>query len=174
MKILPLLALGGLALRFSVPAFAQQNDTPDPQKRAAMVAFEKIEMEAWNKNDAHSLAATFTENAVLAMNTGPIYGRDDIEKYYTGLLQKMHFSNYLITPDQYSPHATGTPGNQDWANGEWSLTVKDPNWGPKEVRGFWSAVHVLEGDVWKNRMVIGNTSPVPAAAPSPTATPSNK
>jgi uncharacterized protein (TIGR02246 family) len=83
-------------------------------------------------------------------------------------------SNYLITPDQYSPHPVGTAGNEDWANGEWSLTVKGPNWGPKEFKGFWSAVHVLEGNVWKNRMVIGNITPAPAAAPSPTATPSNK
>jgi hypothetical protein len=29
-----------------VPAFAQQKDTPDPQLRAAMVAFEKKEIEA--------------------------------------------------------------------------------------------------------------------------------
>jgi ketosteroid isomerase-like protein len=174
MKNLPLLALAGLALSFAMPAFAQQKDTPDPQKRAALVAFEKNEMDAWDSNDAHALAATFTEDAVLVTNTGPIYGREDIEKYYTHLFQKMNFSNYLITPDQYSPHVTGTAGHEDWANGEWSLTVKGQNWGPKEVKGFWSAVHVLEGDVWKNRMVIGNTSSAPAAAPSPTATPSNK
>ena len=75
-------------------------------------------MEAWNSNDAHALAATFTEDAVLVTNTGPIYGREDIEKYYKDLFQKMHFSNYLITPDQYSPHPAGTAGKEDWANGE--------------------------------------------------------
>jgi hypothetical protein len=174
MKIRSAIALVGLAISFGGPTFAQQKDTLDPQKRAALVAFERNEMEAWNSNDAQALAATFTEDAVLVTNTGPIYGREDIEKYYKDLFQKMHFSNYLITPDQYSPHPTGTAGKEDWANGEWSLTVKGPNWGPKEVKGFWSAVHVLEEDVWKNRMVIGNTSPAPAAAPSPMATPSNK
>ncbi len=174
MKIRWRVALAGLAISFAVPVFAQQQDTPDPQKRAALVAFEKNETEAWNNNDAQTLAATFTEDAVLVTNTGPIYGREDIEKYYEDLFQKMHFSNYLITPDQYSPHPIGTAGNEDWANGEWSLTVKGQNWGPKEVKGFWSAIHAREGDVWKNRMVIGNTTPAPAAAPSPTATPSNK
>jgi ketosteroid isomerase-like protein len=172
MKIRSLLALAGLAFSFAMPAFAQEK--ADPQKRATMVAFERTEMDAWNSNDAHALAATFTEDAVVVANTGPVYGREAIEKYYTELFQKMHFSNYLITPDQYSPHPVGTAGNEDWANGEWSLTVKGPNWGPKEVKGFWSAVHVLEGDVWKNRMVIGNITPAPAAAPSPTATPSSK
>ena len=106
MKKPSLLALTGLAISFAVPAFAQKKS--DPQLRATMVAFEKSEMDAWNSNDAHALAAKFTEDAVLVTNTGPIYGREDIEKYYVELFQKMHFSNYLITPDQYSPHHTFT------------------------------------------------------------------
>jgi nuclear transport factor 2 (NTF2) superfamily protein len=97
MKIRSAIALVGLAISFGGPTFAQQKDTLDPQKRAALVAFERNEMEAWNSNDAQALAATFTEDAVLVTNTGPIYGREDIEKYYKDLFQKMHFSNYLIS-----------------------------------------------------------------------------
>ena len=107
-------------------------------------------------------------------DTGPVYGREAIEKYYADLFQKMHFSDYLITPDQYSPHAIGTTGNEDWATGEWSLTVKGQTFGPIEVKGFWSAIHVREGDVWKNLMVTGNTTPKKVATPSPTANRSNQ
>jgi uncharacterized protein (TIGR02246 family) len=172
MKNRSILAFAGFAISFAVPTFAQQN--ADPQLRATMIAFEKNEMEAWKNNDAQALAATFAEDAVVVANTGPIYGREAIEKYYVDLFQKIHFTNYLITPDQYSPHPIGTAGNVDWANGEWSATVKGQNWGPKEVKGLWSAVHTREGDVWKNQMVIGNITPAPAATPPPTATPSNK
>jgi ketosteroid isomerase-like protein len=174
MKIRQLFAIVGLAFTFTAPVFAQQKDAVDPEKRAAMVAFEKPEMEAWNTNDAHALAATFTDDAVLVTDRGLVYGREAIEKYYSDLFQKMHFSEYLITPDQYSPHAIGTAGNEDWATGEWSLTVKGQTFGPIEVKGFWSAIHVREGDVWKNLMVVGNTTPKKAATPSPTASPSNQ
>jgi ketosteroid isomerase-like protein len=172
MKIRLGVTLAGLTISFAVPAFAQQ--TADPQLRATMVAFEKNEMEAWKNNDAHSLAATFTEDAVLVTVQGPIYGREAIEKYYVDFFQKMHFSDYLITPDQCSPHPIGTAGNGDWANGEWSATVKGLTWGPKELKGFWSAIHAREGDVWKNQMVIVNITPAPAATPTPTASPSSK
>ena len=167
MKIRCLLAFAGLAISFAVPALAQQNDTSDPEKRASMVAFEKKEIEAWNNNDADALAALFTEDAVVVTDRGPVYGRDSIQKYYADLFQKMHCSDYLITPDQYSPHALGTAGNEDWATGEWSLTVKGKTWGPKQLKGFWSAIHVREGDVWRNGMVIANITPAPAATPSP-------
>jgi Domain of unknown function (DUF4440) len=171
MKIRLVVVLVGLAIGITVPVLAQEKETtPSEGDHQLVDEFNKKIDGAYNNNDAAALAAFYAKDAVLVTNTGPIYGREEIEKYYKDLFQKMHFSNYLITPDQYSPHPTGTAGKEDWANGEWSLTVKGPNWGPKEVKGFWSAVHVLEGDVWKNRMVIGNTSP----APSPTATPSNK
>jgi ketosteroid isomerase-like protein len=92
MKIRSLISLVGLAISFAMPAFAQQN--ADPQLRATMVAFEKSEMDAWNSNDAHALAATFTEDAVVVANTGPVYGREAIEKYYTDLFRKMHFLRF--------------------------------------------------------------------------------
>jgi uncharacterized protein (TIGR02246 family) len=44
--------------------------------------------DAWNNNDASALAALFTKDAVLVNDTGPIYGRDAIEKTYADLFQK--------------------------------------------------------------------------------------
>ena len=163
-------ALVGLAISFALPTFAQQKDTADPQIIDQLNALSKKTNDAFNNGDAAALAATFTEDAVLVTDRGPVYGREAIEKYYADLFQKMHFSDYLITPDQYSPHPIGTAGNEDWATGEWSLTVKGKNFGPLQVKGFWSAIHARVGDVWRNLMVIGNTN----RAPSPTASPDNK
>jgi ketosteroid isomerase-like protein len=174
MKNRSFFTLTGLVVSFAVPALAQHTDTPDPLKRSALVAFEKNVMEAWNNNDAHALSATFTEDAVLVTDRGPIYGRETIERFYADLFQTMHFNDYHIMPDQYSPHAIGTAGNEDWATGEWSLIVKGQTFGPIQVKGFWSAIHAREGDVWKNRMVTENTIPAKAVTPSSMASPSSK
>jgi hypothetical protein len=48
---------------------------------------------------------------------GPIYGREVIEKHYAGVFQKVHFSNHVAKPDQYSPHIINTDGNEMWWTG---------------------------------------------------------
>ena len=50
-------------------------------------------------------------------NTGPVYGREAIEKQYADLFKQVHFSNHIAKPDQYSPHVIGTAGNELWWNG---------------------------------------------------------
>jgi hypothetical protein len=57
---------------------------------------------------------------------GPIYGRQAIEKLHADDFQRVHVSNHLITLDQDSPHIIGTAGNEIWATGGWSETIKDP------------------------------------------------
>ena len=110
MKIRLLLTLVGLAISFAVPTFAQQTNTPDPKLREALDTLNQKFHEAWNNNDAAALATFYTEDAVVVMNTGPIYGRDAIQKHYADLFQKLHFSNHIGKPDQYSPHTIGTAG----------------------------------------------------------------
>ena len=107
-------------------------------------------------------------------DTGPIYGREAIEKWYADLFQKVHFSNHTGKADQYSPHVIGTAGNEVWLNGEWSSTIQGKNWGPKDEKGYWSVILVRDGDAWKFRMETANTTPAPAATPSPTTTPSSQ
>jgi ketosteroid isomerase-like protein len=77
-----LLALVGLAISFALPTFAQQKDSVDPQLRETLVALVKKYDEAFNKNDAAALAALFTEEAIFVTDTGPVNGREAIEKYW--------------------------------------------------------------------------------------------
>jgi hypothetical protein len=103
MKICVVVALVGLAISFALPTFAQQTNTPDPELRAWLGAFDKKHAEPWNKNDAAVIAALFTEDAVYVTARGPVNGRQAIEKYFADLFQKMRFSDHLIAVDQFSP-----------------------------------------------------------------------
>ena len=60
MKIRLLGALVGLAIGFTVPAFAQEKDTPDPQLRQQLDAKIKKYDEAFNKNDAAAMARFYS------------------------------------------------------------------------------------------------------------------
>ena len=168
MKIRLLLTLAGLAISFALPTFAQQTNTPDPELRQQAVALAKKFEEAWNNNDAAALAALFTEDGVFVLQTGPLYGRETIEKYNANRFQNVHFSNNHITYGPDSLHTIGTAGNEMWQNGEWSMTYQVKGGAPVEEKGYWSAVYARQGDTWKARMLTSNTTP----APAPTTTPS--
>jgi ketosteroid isomerase-like protein len=175
MKIRLLLGLVGLGISFALPTFTQQTSTPDPQLRQQLLALARKFEEAWDNNDAAALAALFTEDAVLVNDSGPVYGREAIEKYYADLFQKVHFSNNLTTyNDPNCPHIIGTDGNMMWENGEWSMTWQVKGSDPVQGKGYHASIAVREGGVWKKRMLINNITPAPAATPSPATTPSNK
>ena len=73
---------------FAVAAFAQQKETVDPQLAERLGALSKKSGEAFNSNDAAAVAALYTEDAILVPDTGPVYGREAIEKYWAGLFKK--------------------------------------------------------------------------------------
>jgi ketosteroid isomerase-like protein len=173
-KKLLLSVLAGLVLSFTVPAFAQEKDAADPKTTEELHAFSQKVNEAWNHNDAIALAALFTEDAVLVEDTGPIYGREAIEKHYQEVFEKMHFSNHLDVADQYSPHMLGTTGHEAWSNGVWTQAIQGQNWGPKEFKGNWLEIYRREDDTWKKRLDIWNITPAPAPTPVPTASPSSQ
>ena len=160
MKIHFLLALAGLAFSFAFPAFAQQ--TADPKTIEQFDEFNKKFDEAFNNNDAAAVAAFFTEDAVQVTPEGPIYGREAIEKQFADLFTQIHVSEHINKTDR-PPHAIGTAGNEVWRNGEWSFTLQGKSGGPIQLKGYWSAINVREGDGWKIRMLTYNVTPAPAA-----------
>ena len=152
----------------------QQKDTiTDPQIVQQLHAIGMKSDEAFKKGDAVARASMFAQDAILVTYTGPIYGRQAIEKYYTDLFQKIHFINQLTTYDPNSLHPIGTDGNAVMENGEWKSTVQGQTGGPTQLKGNWASVKVREGGEWKIRLTINNVTPAPAATatPSPTATP---
>jgi ketosteroid isomerase-like protein len=159
MKIHFLLALAGLALSFAFPAFAQQ--TADPKTIEQFDEFNKKFDEAFNNNDAAAVAAFFTD-AVQVTPEGPIYGREAIEKNFADLFTQIHVSEHINKTDR-PPHAIGTAGNEVWRNGEWSFTLQGKSGGPIQLKGYWSAINVREGDTWKILMLTYNVTPAPAA-----------
>jgi hypothetical protein len=105
-----------LAISLALPTFAQQKEsTPNEQDRQWLDALVKKFDEAYNNNDAAALAAFYAEDAVIVTDTGPIYGRDAIEKHFADLFKQVHFSNHISKADQYSPHMIGTT-DKAWSN----------------------------------------------------------
>ena len=69
----------------------QEKEITDPQLRQQLETLGKEYEEAANNNDAAAIAALYTEDAVFVEDTGPIYGREAIEKHYLDVFQKLHF-----------------------------------------------------------------------------------
>ena len=147
----------GLAISFALPTFAQQKNTPDPQLRQKLVDVIAKHVGAQKRNDAAATAACFTQDAVYVTARGPVNGQEAIEKWYADLSKAIKNSDQIITIDQDSPHVIGTAGNEIWATGGWSATVKGENFGPLQIKGYWSVIRV--GDDWKIQMLIDNQTP---------------
>jgi ketosteroid isomerase-like protein len=93
-------------------------NTPDPQVRQQLVAYDKTYDEAINKNDAVALAALHTKDAVLVNNRGVIYGREAIDKHWADVFKPGPFQQLCRQGRPEFPQLTGTDGNQMWATGE--------------------------------------------------------
>jgi uncharacterized protein (TIGR02246 family) len=82
-RLLRLGALLALTISFTAPTFAQQKDTVDPktaqQIRALRIKFD----EAFNRNDAATVAALYAEDGVwVSLKNGAFHGRQAIERAY--------------------------------------------------------------------------------------------
>jgi uncharacterized protein (TIGR02246 family) len=140
---------------------SQQTNAPDLQLREKLIAAIKKHTDALDKNDAAAVAACFTEDGVYVTATGSVNGLEAIEKYHADLFKQVQLSNNLVTVDADSPHTIGTDGKQMWATGAWSATFKGQNFGPTQVKGYWTVIR--EGDDWKIRNLTFNTTPASAA-----------
>jgi len=168
MKMRLVVALAGLAISLTLPSSAQQTSTPDLQIVRQLHTIGRKSDEAFLKGDAVALAALYQEDAVLVNDTGPVYGRQAIEKYYADMFQRLHYFSHETTYDPTSPHPIGTDGNCFWENGEWSSAIapRGEDCGPHQLRGYFASVKVREGGTWKVRMATYNLTSAPPAAPS--------
>ena len=151
-------------MSFALPSFAQQT-TADPQLREQLLTLAKKFEDAWNNNDAVALSTLFTEDAVLIEDSGPVYGREAIEKHYKDMFQNVHFSNNRTRyndPNSNSPHSIGTAGNERYNTGEWSQTLQGQTGGPIQRKGYWGAIDTRQGNDWKILMLTPNVTPEPA------------
>src|ERR1700737_1800787 len=140
---------------------AQQKDTADPQTAQKILAITLAFNEAAGKSDADAIAALFTEDGVFVTDTGPVYGRQAIQKRYEDVFQQLQIKEHVGIPDQGCPHSIGTAGNEVWENGEWSETIQFESGDPIEIKGYWSSIDRREGDDWKIRMLTYNITPAP-------------
>ena len=137
MKTRSLLTLAGLAISFALSAFGQEKDAAvDPQIVQELHAIGKKSDEAFLKGDAAAVATLYTEDAVLVNDTGPVYGRHAIEKYYADLFQEVRYFRHDTKYDPTSPHPMGTDDNVVWETGECSCAVapRGEDCGPHQLR----------------------------------------
>jgi uncharacterized protein (TIGR02246 family) len=174
MKIMRLLlTLVGLASSFALPAFAQQEDTVDPQVVQQLRGLDRKTEEAYKKGDATARAALFTEDAILVNQKGLFSGRQAIEAYYADLFTGAHFFDMIQTEDKNSPVTIDSVGNYIWRHGEWQETLQAQSGGLIcNLAGYWSWVVVREGDTWKIRLATcwGGHIVTAIAPPSPKTT----
>jgi ketosteroid isomerase-like protein len=146
-----------------LPPVTRRNPaTADPQISEQVNALSKKYDEAVNNNDAAALAALYTEDAVLVTDVGLRYGRKAVEKWYTDTFQYLP-KNHTSNPDQNSPHIIGTAGNEVWSAGEWGQIIPIQDGDPIQMKGYWGAIIVRDGDDWKFRMLTWNITPAPPA-----------
>jgi hypothetical protein len=108
MKMRLLGALVALAISFALPTFGQQKETVDPKILEQLDALGKKLDEAFNNNDAAAVAALFTEDAIWVVDTGPLYGRQAIEKQVAEWFKGARSSNHIDRIDPSSPRIVGT------------------------------------------------------------------
>jgi ketosteroid isomerase-like protein len=142
---------------------AQQKATVDPQTAQKILAITLAYNEASGNSDAAAIAALFTEDGLFVTDTGPVYGREAIQKWYEDLFQQLKIKKHVGIPDQGCPHTIGTTGSEVWENGEWSETIQLESGDLIEMKGYWSTIDRREGDDWKIRMLTVNVTPAPPA-----------
>ena len=112
----------------------------DPQTIEQLNAINKKYIDAANNHDAAARAGLYTEDAVFVTHSGPLYGRQAIEKMYADAFKKRHFINFIHKADQ-----ANAVGNEAWSVGEWSCAIEGQN-GPVELKGYYSGIDLRDGE----------------------------
>jgi len=115
MKIRHLLNIVGLAIVFTLPAFAQQKDAVDPKIIEQLQEEDKNFEKAYNKHDAAAIAALFTDEAVLVTPHGTFTGRAAIEKKYEQEdFETYNGSDMVSTTERITPYLSILGEHHQW------------------------------------------------------------
>jgi hypothetical protein len=57
-----------------------------------------------------------------------------------------------------------------WENGEWSMTWQVKGGDPEQHKGYHASIAILEGGVWKKRLLMTVTTPAATATAKTDAT----
>ncbi len=131
----------------------EQKYFADPGTVQEIQAFVKEFEEGFNKNDAATLAALCTKEAVQVSPEGPICGRQAIEKKYLAFFRESHPTNIICSVDQVY-----TAGNVSWNFGDYRFTVEGAD-GPISVEGYRLDILVRQGQAWKEYVSCYNVAP---------------
>lgn len=149
------LAVLGSMLAIAMPALAGETP-PSEADRQAIANLPKQHDAALNRKDAASVAALFTDDAVIIPPGRPFAGRDAIRQDLEQGIKK-GFADHASTVDQI--HVSG---DLAWTTGEWSMTAPGPDNSRRKVHGNYSTVEQREGGAWKIRALTYNLIPNPS------------
>src|ERR1700746_2425559 len=146
MRLHVLLALAGSAIRFAVPALAQEQNTVDPEVRQQIEAELAKFDDAYYKNDAAGIADLFARDAVEVWGWDKFSkvasGQETIERRY-----RVHFPK----PGDLSAKLL-----QAYAIGNEICTISEFNHVITGGKGYVVRIYVREGDTWKIRVAYVN------------------
>ena len=133
MKMRSVVTLVGLAISIALWIYGQQRDAADPrivQQRDLLGVAEALDEfgeinrgldEAYNRNDAATVAALTTEDALLVAPDGMFSGRQDIEKRYADTFQRWPIISFNCNWDRRHLNAID---NAVWSAGPWFGTFQ--------------------------------------------------
>ncbi len=149
------LLIPSLLVGLATSAMGQQ-DLPQADQEAARDVHAQFTT-AFNRQDAASLAALFTENGLRVTPQGIIQGHEAIQKDSNKRFQA-RFHDLSVTP--LSVRALG---DSIWEAGEWTMKMGD-----QPIRGYFAMTLVREGNSFKIRDDTFNIAP-PASPGSQSA-----
>jgi ketosteroid isomerase-like protein len=141
-----------LAIGLAAPSFADTSEQDFLKWLQSSMAEADA---AVNRHDAAKVLSYYSDNAVRITPTTIQSGRAEIEK---GIAAYMKLNPRDSVTKIEQSHVSG---DQAWAAGPWSLTLSVPGNDALRQKGFWAIVYDRDGDAWKVRLEIFNTTPAP-------------
>jgi uncharacterized protein (TIGR02246 family) len=158
-----------LSLALCLSAYAQQ--ALNAQQLQALEANMKKYDQACNANDPVAVAALYTDDAVFVTDQGPVYGREGVQKQYAEWFKVPYHRNHVGTRDLKTIQVFMLGDKPAIAtSGEWSETAELQGQPSYQIKGYWMAIDVQDGDTWKIKWMTYNRTAEPAKAEPVAAT----